>query len=70
MGHWFVGRIHADRETINDRIPFEINIPIFHHSMFKAIAQRSKNIPSFSKLCNFRDVKLRVGRVLTAHEDP
>jgi hypothetical protein len=56
MGHWFVGRIHADRETINDRIPFEINILIFHHSMFKAIAQRSKNIPSFSKLCNFRDV--------------
>jgi hypothetical protein len=58
MGHWFGGRIHVDRETINDRIPFETNIPTFHHSMFKAIAQPSKNIPSFSKLWNFRDVKL------------
>jgi hypothetical protein len=56
MGHWFVGRIHVDRETINDRIPFGTNIPIFHHSMFKAIAQSSKNTSSFSRLYNFRDV--------------
>jgi hypothetical protein len=39
MGHWFAGRIHVDRETINDRIPSEINIPIFHHSTIPCLRQ-------------------------------
>jgi hypothetical protein len=28
MGHWFVGRIQFDTETIRDKMRFKINIPI------------------------------------------
>jgi hypothetical protein len=39
MGHWFVGKNHVDRETINDRIPFKISISTFHHSIIPYLRQ-------------------------------
>ena len=50
MGHCFLGKIQFDIETINDTIPFTINIPIFHHSMFGAKIYPSKNISNFNEL--------------------
>jgi hypothetical protein len=46
MGQWFIGKIHLDMEGVNilqDEIPFETNIPIFHHSMCEAKNPSLKN---------------------------
>jgi hypothetical protein len=47
MGHWFVGRIHVDRETINDRIPVTTHVVRLKLFRLKAEGVRKTRLPYF-----------------------
>jgi hypothetical protein len=57
MGHWFVGKIPRDMEGINlKKIPYETNIPLFHHSIIPCTMQKhqaSKPTITLNNLFNY-----------------